>query len=116
MKNDIYQWLGLTIIPLIVALGQILFKMTAVENSGQGLAGLLTNVTFWIAIVMYGAATLAWIPTIQSIPISQAYFFMALTYVYVPALSVLFLHETISNRALLGTALVIAGITVATTN
>jgi drug/metabolite transporter (DMT)-like permease len=113
VKNNSYQWYGLFVIPLVVALGQILFKMTAVANSGQGIAGLLTNVTFWIAIVLYGAATLAWIPTIESVPITRAYFFMALTYLYVPALSAIFLHETISVRVWLGTAVVIAGITIA---
>jgi undecaprenyl phosphate-alpha-L-ara4N flippase subunit ArnE len=110
MKATLLQWLGLAIIPLVVAAGQILFKMTAVANSGHGYVGLLTNTTFWIAIILYGAATVAWIPTIESFPISQAFMFMALTYIYVPAFSVIFLHEDLSARSVFGTALIIAGI------
>ena len=103
---------GWSRVPLVVAAGQSLFKMTAVATAGQGLQGLLTNVTFWIAIIMYGAATVVWIPTIKSVPISRAYLFMALTYLYVPLLSTIFLGEHISLGSIIGNIIVIVGIIV----
>ena len=92
MNSGWAQWMGLIIIPLVVAVGQILFKVTAVSNAGQGFLGLLGNATFWTAIILYGVATVVWIPMIESVPISRAYLFMALTYVYVP------LFATVSAR------------------
>jgi drug/metabolite transporter (DMT)-like permease len=106
------QWLGLVIIPFVVAAGQILFKMTATSNSGQGLVGLLGHVTFWVALVIYGAATIAWIPTIETVPISKAYLFMALTYIYVPILSTFILNERIAPQNVLGMVFIILGIAI----
>lgn len=88
-----------------------IFKMTAVATAGQGLHGLLNNVTFWIAITMYGVATVVWIPTIKSVPISRAYLFMALTYLYVPIFHHI-LGEHISLGSIFGNIIVIVGIIV----
>ena len=110
MNSGWAQWMGLIIIPLVVAVGQILFKVTAVSNAGQGFLGLLGNATFWTAIILYGVATVVWIPMIESVPISRAYLFMALTYVYVPLFATLFLQEAVSLRSVLGTVLIIVGI------
>ena len=112
MRLNALQYFGLVAIPFVVASGQILFKMTATSNAGQGVLGLAGNVTFWIAIVIYGAATVAWIPTIESVPISQAYLFMALTYLYVPLLSAFFLNERIAPQNMLGVGVIILGIVI----
>jgi undecaprenyl phosphate-alpha-L-ara4N flippase subunit ArnE len=116
MKIDGIRWFGLIAVPFMIAVGQILFKMTAVANAGQGLIGLVSNVTFWIAMVMYGAATVAWIATIESVPISRAYLFVALTYIYVPILSSIFLKEQVTIRAFVGITIVIVGIVISVSN
>jgi undecaprenyl phosphate-alpha-L-ara4N flippase subunit ArnE len=112
MNLKALQWLGLVAIPFVVAAGQILFKMTATSNAGQGLTGLLGHVSFWVALIIYGAATIAWIPTIETVPINKAYLFMALTYIYVPILSTLFLNERIAPQSVLGIGVVILGIVI----
>ncbi|WP_294533959.1 EamA family transporter [uncultured Rhodoblastus sp.] len=116
MKIDNATWFGLIAVPFVIAVGQILFKMTAVSNAGQGPLGLLSNVTFWIAIVIYGSATIAWIATIESVPISRAYLFVALTYLYVPLLSWIFLREQVTYRTFAGMMIVIVGIVVSVSN
>ena len=114
MKLNIPQYLGLLGVPFVIACGQILFKTTAVSNAGQGILGLASNLTFWIAIIIYGLATIAWIPTIESVPLNKAYVFMGLAYLYVPILSALFLNERITPMYILGIAVIIVGIAIST--
>lgn len=106
------QWLGLLIVPLVVATGQILFKIVSFAASEQGLWGVFSSPTFWIAIFIYGTATLAWIFVIRDVPIGRAYIFMALTYAYVPAMSAIFLKESFSLQSGAGLAIILAGIAV----
>jgi len=94
-----------------IATGQILFKLTA-----SSLAGLdqpwkiIFSPTLITALAIYGIATIAWIWQLREIPLSQAYPFMALSFVLVPLASLLFLGETVSLRYWIGTACIVGGI------
>jgi drug/metabolite transporter (DMT)-like permease len=114
MKHSGFQIAALLGIPLCIAVGQILFKITSatVSDKSPGLIfeSLMRSPHFWAALIIYGTATLAWIGAIKGIPISRAYMFMALTFVYVPVFSYLFLAEKISWPQMAGTAIIIVGI------
>ena len=109
---DPIQWAMFAIIALAVAVGQILFKITSLSlgSPDNFLTALLKNLLFWIAIILYGSATVAWILVIRNVPISQAYMFMALTYVFVPILSAIVLKEQIGMTNVVASFLIISGI------
>jgi len=116
MKYSFAQLAALIGIPLCIAVGQILFKITSTtisdKSAPQTLDALIHSPHFWAALVIYGSATLAWIAAIKGIPISRAYMFMALTFVYVPLFSRLALAERFTPQQLAGTAIIVVGIIV----
>ena len=106
----------LTGFALLLSAGQILFKkvahLPAPLASIPGMTALLANVWFWLALALYGVATLLWIMILQKVPLSLAYPFAALGFVIVPLASWLLMGETLSPLYCAGIALIIAGILV----
>jgi drug/metabolite transporter (DMT)-like permease len=96
---------------LAIASGQILFKLTAgsVGASGQ-LWDLFLSPTLIAALVIYGIATLAWVWQLRYVNLSQAYPFMALSFVIVPLASTAILGEPITLRYWSGVGLIVGGI------
>jgi undecaprenyl phosphate-alpha-L-ara4N flippase subunit ArnE len=108
----------LVLIPLAISAGQILFKIASRSVGSPdltGIAELAFNPWLLSALALYGTATVAWIFVIRDVPIAKAYLFMSLTFVAVPIIAYLTLGEPVSLRHALGTAIIIAGIVVATT-
>ncbi|MHB0951007.1 MAG: EamA family transporter [Allorhizobium sp.] len=106
-------WIALIGTPLMIATGQVLFKMTsstAGEFSARGLAGLMLNPILIAALAIYGIGTLIWIYVLKSVPLTIAYSFMGLTFFFVPLLAQIFLGETLTLRYAFGAALIIAGL------
>lgn len=105
---------GLTGCALTIVAGQMLFKLSAMRlRASEGASELVTLLTFpvfWLAIAVYGAATIVWIVLLQYVPISRAYPFLALGFAVVPLLAAAFFGEALSARVLLGSGLIIAGI------
>ena len=103
---------GLVLTPLIIAIGQILFKLASerLVESGKGLYMVLFDPIMILALALYGGATIVWIYLLKSVPLSYAYSFMALTYVAVPILSIVFLGETIGLKYWVGAGLIIFGL------
>jgi undecaprenyl phosphate-alpha-L-ara4N flippase subunit ArnE len=109
-------WAILLATPIAIAVGQLLFKKASAAIEGPGLAGLpalLVNPHLIAALALYGAATLAWVYAIRSVPLGQAYMAMALTFVLVPFGAWMFLGEQVTWRLAAGAALVIGGLVVA---
>jgi drug/metabolite transporter (DMT)-like permease len=106
----------LTAFSLLLSIGQMLFKkaaqLPAPLASVPGMTALLLNAWFWLALTLYGVATLLWIMILQKMPLSQAYPFAALGFVIVPLASWLLMGETLSLLYCLGMALIVAGILV----
>lgn len=111
-------WLGLLLTPLMISAGQVLFKLTGgrVEARGDGgIGGLLRTLLdpyLLLAFAIYGSATLLWVHVLRHMPLSQAYPFMALSFVLVPIASLLFFGETLGPRYWLGAGLIVAGMLV----
>lgn len=115
-KMSLLQYVGLIAFAFMLALGQILFKRTADASEHVNDMGsvfqLFAAPSFWLAVVLYGGATLLWIRMLQSVPLSRAYPFAALGFVIVPVASFFFFDESISWRYAIGAALIVAGVIV----
>lgn len=106
-------WLGLLGTPLLIAMGQVLFKMTsstAGDFSLRGLLALAANPVLIAALALYGFGTIVWIYVLKSVPLALAYSFMGLTFCFVPLLAQLFFGEPLTFRYALGTLLIFAGL------
>jgi drug/metabolite transporter (DMT)-like permease len=106
-------WVGLLGTPLMIAMGQVLFKMTSAtagEFSVRGLLALALNPILIAALVLYGVGTVIWIYVLRSVPLTIAYSFMGLTFCFVPLLAQAFFGEPLTLRYALGAVLIIAGL------
>jgi drug/metabolite transporter (DMT)-like permease len=117
MKSwSLRQLLELVSFPVAIAAGQILFKRAAAQiGSASGHAWVLDVAklpTMWLALALYGVATLLWVRILTTVPLSRAYPFMALAFVLVPAAGYLVFSEPITTRLVVGTALIVAGVLV----
>lgn len=98
-----------------ISCGQVLFKVAA--RSAAASADFLT-VSRELALspfligglLVYLGATALWIWLLRTIPLSVAYPFMALAFLFVPALAAVFLGEPLSFKSVLGAVLIVAGI------
>jgi len=103
--------------PVAIAAGQILFKRAAMQvgttAGSHWLVDLLTLPVMWLALALYGGATILWVKILTTVPLSRAYPFVALAFVLVPAAGYLFFSEPITPRYVIGAAIIIAGVLVA---
>lgn len=97
-----------------MAVGQVLFKLSADRTSsmaGDGFVkGLLGNGYFLSAVVIYGALTVLWVWILTRIPLSRAYPFVALAFVFTPALAFLLFGESPNSWYFLGLGLILLGL------
>ena len=103
---------------LALSIGQVLFKLAALQLSEQSLAKAFLlnawkNVYLLTALLLYGVATLLWVWILRRVPLNVAYPFTALAFVFVPAIGVFLLNEPLSARLFAGTLLIVAGICIA---
>ena len=106
---------GLVLTPLMIAAGQVLFKLASARAGAadlSGLIGLAANPYLLAALVIYGLGTVIWVYVLKSVPLNFAYPFMALTFCVVPLLAWQFLSEPLSWKTAAGAALIMAGLLV----
>lgn len=99
-----------------LSIGQLLFKLAADDVKAGPVrafaAGLLLNRHFAVAVVLYGLMTVLWVWILTRVPLSRAYPFIALAFVFTPALAFMAFGEAISPRYLIGLAFILAGLIV----
>jgi drug/metabolite transporter (DMT)-like permease len=98
-------------IVVTISAGQILFKLAAERLRASD--GQLTLPIFSIvalSLVLYGAATLAWIWMLQYYPLSRIYPLMALSFILVPLGGLLIFGERLTLSFAGGTLLLLAGL------
>ena len=99
---------------VLLACGQTLFKFSALSTpslaSFSGAVGLVTNLWFWAAITLYGVSTLLWIYILQQISLSIAYPFVALGFIFVPAIGYLIFKEPINLYYMAGVLMILGGL------
>jgi len=97
-----------------MSFGQVLFKLAAdqtkLEQSSTFVRTLLTSWYFFAAVLLYGVLSLVWVWILTRVPLSQAYPFMVLAFVFTPALAVLLFGEPLNASYLASLALILAGL------
>jgi drug/metabolite transporter (DMT)-like permease len=106
--------ISLLVFALSLALGQVLFKKTALAMTGrpflEGLLAVFGEPLLYLALALYGATTFLWIWILSRVPLTQAHPFVAGAMILVPLLSVLLLGEKVSYVFWIGIAFVMLGI------
>ncbi len=94
-----------------IAIGQILFKIsaTALSNSGS-IYAIKPAAILFAALALYGITTLAWVWVLQKVELGRIYPLMALAFVLVPIGSHFVLGERFQSQYFVGVAMIIAGI------
>lgn len=117
MHSDTFTHLAALASMLLISFGQILFKQGALQAQAYGSfanpAPLL-----WVAagLTIYMVATAMWIWLLRIAPLGAIYPVMAIAYVVVPLLSHFLFGESFGWRYLAGTALILAGVVLATSD
>lgn len=98
--------------------GQLLFKAAAagwrVEGGAwQAFVSFLSPLMV-AALVVYGLATVLWVYVLRTVPLSAAYAMFSLAFVFVPVLAHLVLGEPLEAKTIVGGAIIVLGVVVAT--
>lgn len=106
------QFLFLVFTVLALSVGQILFKLAARDmRAGEPLAQqVLFNVWLYVALAVYGFATIAWIALLRHVALQMAYPFVALAFFFVPLLAHWILNEVLRWQSFAGAALILLGV------
>lgn len=105
------RYIVLVLCVFSTSVGHVLFKSAA--NASKGLEsfwGLAFEPTFIGAVFLYAMTTVAYLWCLQDIPLSKAYLFMSLAYVFIPLMSWYFFGEVINWRYMMSAALIVTGI------
>jgi drug/metabolite transporter (DMT)-like permease len=86
---------------IVIAIGQSIFKYSALRfdfASGKSIAELIRHNIVPLAAVagalsLYMISTVAWITALRTIPLSVAFMFNALAFVFIPIVSTIFFDE-----------------------
>ena len=92
--------------------GQILFKLAARDmREGEPLVQqVLLNFWLYVALAVYGFATIFWIVLLRQVPLSVAYPFAALAFFFVPVLAHFGLGEPVRWQTFAGAAIIFVGV------
>ncbi len=104
------KYILLSTFALLLTLGQILFKKSALAAGERAWFYSFFNGWFLAALILYAIATVLWVLALRYVPLSLAYPFAALAFVLVPLASFFFFHETLSMKYMIGCVFIILGI------
>jgi drug/metabolite transporter (DMT)-like permease len=100
----------------LIAIGQLLFKTAAGQwrvDAGPWVAlRTLASPAFLAALVIYAVATLLWVFALRTVPLGTAFPLYALTFLLVPTLEHFAFGAPLPPHALLGGAVIIAGVAI----
>ena len=108
------DYLYLMLMPILLSIGQVLFKKTAsvlvVDSAWRFLASILTSPWLWAALFVYGAGTLLWVFVLSRVELGRAIPFVALTFIIVPAVSTVLFNERFTPMYWVGILVIAAGV------
>jgi drug/metabolite transporter (DMT)-like permease len=106
--------MSLTLFTVMLAFGQVYFKrvgLTLRGHSGlEAITLVLQEPSLYLALILYGAATLLWIWILSRVNLSLAYPWVALGMVIVPLLAWLMFGERVGPMFWLGVAFIVVGV------
>jgi drug/metabolite transporter (DMT)-like permease len=114
MTMSLSNVMVLVLYSLAMSLGQVLFKMAADRAKARATSGflesLLTDGYFFLSVAIYGVLTVLWIWLLTRVPLSRAYPFVVLAFVFTPGFAVLFFDESLNIWYFLGLGLILSGL------
>jgi drug/metabolite transporter (DMT)-like permease len=94
-----------------IAVGQILFKYSAMAINRAGSMFALQPLLYFVAtITLYGITSIGWVLILRHTELGKVYPVMALAFVLVPIASHFLFDEKFSSGYYLGSAMIAAGI------
>ena len=108
-------WLILIMVVVLGTVGQLSLKyafQTPVtgQSADKSIRNLLFSPYFWIWFISYVVVTILWLVVLRTIPLSQAFPALGLTFALVPLASNRFLKEKVVLSQWFGIAVIIAGV------
>ncbi|MBK1690212.1 EamA family transporter [Rubrivivax gelatinosus] len=99
---------------LLASVGQVLMRAASIAAASSGAAGLRAWMSFTsvLAVVVYCSAMALWLWVLSRVPITQAFAFFGLSFVFVPLLASRFLGDPMSTQTWIGAAIIVLGIVV----
>lgn len=112
---NIIGWLILLLVVVLGTAGQLSLKYafqssTSAKETSNSVRNLLFSPYFWIWFISYIIITVLWLIVLRTIPLSQAFPALGLTFALVPLASHRFLHENVVFSQWLGIAVIVAGV------
>lgn len=95
---------------LIGAASQILIKMGAGTLSRSSPLAMLASPPLFAGYALYGVSTILLVVALKDAELSMLYPIIALTYVWVAALSVVIFHEPLNFFKVAGIAIIVLGV------
>ncbi len=97
-----------------LAVGQILFKVSAVEITASGsMFSLKAAGALFAAMCIYGMTSVVWVWILQKVELGRVYPLMALAFILVPIGSHFVFGEHFQTQYFIGVALIMVGIIIA---
>ena len=94
---------------LLGVFGQLFLKMGA---SNLSLFQAVLQPYTWLGFFLYGVSSLFWLLILSRMPLSTAYPILAMNFVLIAFISVVFLGEIVNTTKIIGTLLIVAGVIV----
>ncbi len=112
---SIISWLILMLVVVLGTAGQLSLKYafqgsTPAKGASMSLHNLLFSRYFWIWFISYVVVTILWLVVLRTIPLSQAFPALGLTFALVPLASHHFLQENVVFSQWLGIVIIVAGV------
>lgn len=89
---------------------QYFIKTSGMQMASFSVMGLLTNVSLWVGLSLYGVSTGLLILALRDGELSLLYPVISLTYVWVTILSVLVFNEALNVYKVLGIGVICTGV------
>ena len=106
--------ISLAVFTMMLAFGQVYFKSVGLilrDHSGiDAIALALRAPSLYLALILYGGATLLWIWILSRVTLSQAYPWVAVGMVVVPLLGWFVFGERVAPIFWLGVAFIVVGV------
>lgn len=104
---------------ILLASGQILFKIAADQKNTDGspysIMKIIGSIPMVSACSLYAITIILYVYLLQQLPLSRAYLFSMIGSAIVPVLAIIIFKEDFSVRYILGFIMIISGVALTTT-
>ncbi len=104
----------LILVAVGISVGQLLFKIAANKLAGESILDIVTKMFIdpyvLSALLIYFLITIVWLWILTEVPLSKAYPFVVLSYIFTPLLASVFLYESITASYIIGVCLICSGL------